>query len=307
MKFVLDFENAEVIGDLDTKIRLCVLVNTYNHEKYIEECLLSIIKQETVFPFKIIVHDDNSTDGTRNILLEYQRKYPELILLILESENQWQFGNSNLAMLLSWIDSDFVALCEGDDFWNSKDKLSIQEKILTENPGISLSYHAVEILNEIADDKYAKKIMKVLGVQRSNFPELELGRSNFVMTGSVMFRNHLVHNSFFAGIHSIFPVDWLLFAALAEGGHIDFLNEKLSTYRIHAASMWSSKIQEDREKRLEQVHWYMAGALKGDVGAQARKYLSSQSKFNNLWIFKFLRRFRLLRKLFWLLKRALKH
>jgi glycosyltransferase involved in cell wall biosynthesis len=288
MKFVLDFENAELIGDLNTNIRVCVLVNTYNHEKYIEECLLSIIVQETTFPFKIIVHDDNSTDGTQKILLEYQEKFPEKISLILEKQNQWELGNSNLAMLLTWIESDFVSLCEGDDYWNSKDKMAIQEKILTDNSDISLSYHAVDIQNQLDNDNYAKQLLNRLNIKRSSSPELQLGQFNFIMTGSVMFRNRVIKQSYLAGIHALVPVDWLLFAALAEGGKINYLATKLSTYRIHIGGAWSTANREIRQVKSKQVHWYIAGALKGDVGAEARKSLQDRNVFSFLRVFKFL-------------------
>jgi len=276
MKFKLDFENAETIGDLNTNVRLCVLVNTFNHEKFIEKCLLSIIEQKTDFPFKIIVHDDNSTDGTKSILLAFQKKYPEIILLILEEENQWQLGNSNLAAVLTWIESDFIALCEGDDYWNSPDKLSIQEKILSRDSRISISHHSVEIENELLDDTYAQNLRMVFESDKSDTPELMLGRGNFIMTCSVVFRNRVIQHNFLAGIHSLLPVDWLIFAALAEGGKIDFFDKKLATYRIHADSAWSSKSEDVRQQRYRQTNWYLAGGLKGEVGEEARKALTNQ-------------------------------
>ncbi len=305
MKFVLDFEKAELIGDLNTNVRVCVMVNTYNHVKYIEECLLTIIKQETTFSFKIIVHDDNSTDGTQNILREYQKKYPEIILLILEKQNQWELGNSNLAMLLTWIESDFVSLCEGDDYWNSKDKMAIQEKILSDNSDISLSYHAVDIRNELENDNYANRLQKNLSVERSNSPELQLGQSNFIMTGSVMFRNRIIQNSYLAGIHSLLPIDWLIFAALAEGGKINYLASNLSTYRIHKGGVWSTANQDIKQLKSMQTHWYIAGSLKGKVGAEARKALA-RKELTSGYFFTFLRRFRFLRRLTRRLRKGLR-
>lgn len=290
MKFILDFENAEIIGDLNTRVRVCVLVNTFNHEKYIEKCLTSIIEQKTDFQFKIIVHDDNSTDGTKRILIEFQRKYPNTVLLILEKENQWQIGNSNLAMLLTWIDSDFIALCEGDDYWNSDNKLSYQEGILASDPSISISHHSVEIENEVPDGTYAKRLLESLGADRSVSPELKLGLGNFIMTCSVFFRNRVIEKSFLAGIHSLLPVDWLIFAALAEKGKIHFFKEKMATYRIHANSVWSSELEDVRLVRNTQTHWYLAGGLKGEVGAQARNALTNQITSQNFLLLRYLRK-----------------
>ena len=273
MKFVIDFENAELIGNSDTDFPVCVLVNTFNHFNYIEKCLTSIVEQNTNFLYKIIVHDDNSTDGTREILLKFYEENPDKILLILEKENQWQKGVSNLAMILSWIKSDYIALCEGDDFWNVNFKLQRQVDFLDKNIETSLTCHDVEILNESSDESYAQNLRNHINTFPTDNPELELGKGNFIMTCSVMFRNNLFQKGFLEGIHSLLPVDWLIFAALAESGKIAHSKERLATYRIHEGSAWSSQNSTMREKRTAETFWYLAGALKGNVGRAARKVL----------------------------------
>ena len=61
---------------------------TYNHKSYIRDALESFLMQETDFRYEIVVHDDASTDRTQEVLREYEKKYPELIYVIYQKENQ---------------------------------------------------------------------------------------------------------------------------------------------------------------------------------------------------------------------------
>ena len=67
---------------------------TYNHAAYIRKCLDGFIMQETTFSFEVLIHDDASTDGTEQIIREYEQKYPNIIKPIYEKENQWRKGIS---------------------------------------------------------------------------------------------------------------------------------------------------------------------------------------------------------------------
>ena len=76
------------------EIEVSIVCITFNHEKYIRKTLDGFLMQKTKFSYEIIVHDDASTDGTKKILQEYQRKYPDKITLLLEKENQYSKGKS---------------------------------------------------------------------------------------------------------------------------------------------------------------------------------------------------------------------
>ena len=69
----------------DIKVSVCVV--TYNQEKYIAECLDSLVSQETDFKFEIIVGEDCSTDGTRAIVQQYVDKYPDIVKPIFHDQN----------------------------------------------------------------------------------------------------------------------------------------------------------------------------------------------------------------------------
>lgn len=113
-----------------------VLVTTYNHEKYITQAIESILAQKCNFDFEIVIGEDFSKDDTRKICLELQRKYPQNIKLILNSENKGLLRNFCDTMLQ--CNGKYIAECSGDDFWNDANKLQKQIDILEANPDVVL-------------------------------------------------------------------------------------------------------------------------------------------------------------------------
>ena len=105
------------------KVSICCLC--YNHEKYIRQCLDGIIMQQTSFPFEALVHDDASTDSSRQIILEYAEKYPAIIKPILQDENQYSKGKGILGpFLCPRCTGEYVAFCECDDYWTDAPEIA---------------------------------------------------------------------------------------------------------------------------------------------------------------------------------------
>lgn len=119
-----------------------VLCHAYNHEKYIAQALDGILMQKTAFRVEIIVHDDASEDRTPEIIKEYAEKYPDRIVPILQLENQFSLGRRPKRFTYPKAKGRFIALCEGDDFWTSADKLQRQVDALNKHPGIDLCIHS---------------------------------------------------------------------------------------------------------------------------------------------------------------------
>lgn len=136
-------------------ISICML--TFNHGKYLKETLKSILNQKTTFEFEILIHDDASTDNTKEIIKHYQKSYPEIIKPIFQEKNQWSQGiNPSVHFNYPRANADFVAWCEGDDMWTDEYKLSKQIKIMLENPEIELSFHKALLVH--CSDKFKKPI-----------------------------------------------------------------------------------------------------------------------------------------------------
>ena len=127
------------------KIKVSACIITYNHEKFIEDCLEAAISQKLDFDYEIIIGEDKSTDNTLAICKEYERAYPELIRVIERPENLGLIGN--------WMDTldqcrgDYIAMCEGDDFWTDFLKLQKQVSFLENNPDYALSCTKVQTAN----------------------------------------------------------------------------------------------------------------------------------------------------------------
>ena len=130
-------------------VSVCVL--TYNHERYIAQCLESVLRQETSFPFEVIVRDDASTDGTPTILEQYAKRYPATLRLILESRNTW--GDLAYKPLFGKVFAPvargrYLASCEGDDYWIDDFKLQQQFDYMEAHPTCLLCSHATEIIRD---------------------------------------------------------------------------------------------------------------------------------------------------------------
>lgn len=117
---------------------------TFNHAKYIRQCLDGFLMQRTNFRYEILIHDDASTDGTKEIIEEYAKQYPDIIVPLYETENQYsKYGHLTVVRKLmdSKIRGKYTALCEGDDYWTDKDKLQKQVDFLESHPNHSMCFH----------------------------------------------------------------------------------------------------------------------------------------------------------------------
>lgn len=149
-------------------VSICCI--TYNHESFIRDCLEGFMMQQTNFPFEILIHDDASTDGTADIIREYETKYPDIIKPIYQTENQYSKGvvGINAAYNFPRAQGKYVALCEGDDRWISANKLQKQVDYLESHPDCSACYHSVRMINEDGSD-----FGRVLQCQTRIYPEFD--------------------------------------------------------------------------------------------------------------------------------------
>ncbi|MGI6078575.1 MAG: glycosyltransferase family 2 protein [Fastidiosipilaceae bacterium] len=125
-----------------------ISVITYNHEKYIRQCLDGILMQKVNFPYEILVHDDASPDGTADIIREYEAKYPGIIKPIYQTENQYSQGKPVSKFNFDRARGKYLAFCEGDDYWTDPGKLQKQVDFLERHPEYIATAHRVKAINE---------------------------------------------------------------------------------------------------------------------------------------------------------------
>lgn len=109
-----------------------VAVITYNMMGYLPQLLDSILMQKVNFPYEIIIDDDCSPDNTREILYEYKNKYPDKIVLSLRDHNIG--GSRNMYGVLKQCRGKYIAILEGDDWWEAEDKLQYQFDFMERHP-----------------------------------------------------------------------------------------------------------------------------------------------------------------------------
>ena len=129
-----------------------VFCPAFNHERYIKQCLDGFVMQLTSFPVEFIVHDDASSDNTADIIKAYQKKYPDKIFPIFQSENQLSKDKSFLGrVIVDVAKGKYIAICEGDDYWTNPYKLQKQVDFLERNENFVLIGHSTVGLSEKKD------------------------------------------------------------------------------------------------------------------------------------------------------------
>ena len=132
----------------ENDILVTVICTVYNHEKYLQKTIEGFLIQKCNFRFIVYIQDDCSTDNSKTIIQEYEKKYPQLIKGIYLNSNIHSQGISPLFNLLDQVETRYVAICEGDDFWIDEHKLQKQVDFLEKRDDYIASYHNVLVIDD---------------------------------------------------------------------------------------------------------------------------------------------------------------
>jgi len=248
---------------------LSICCSTFNHENYIEEALDSFLVQETDFPFEIIVRDDCSTDRTALILKSYEKKYPQIIKPIYELENQYSKGVSPFVSCLSRAVGQYIAICEGDDYWGDITKLQQQVDCLNANKDCVVTFHDAYYLSSY-EHGGGKTLLSE--VNKRNFTAHELITYKFMPTLSMCFRK--VITEFPEEYFKVVNRDTFLISLLGGyGGAIYLPNIKPAMYREHGGGVWSGLSRHDKMIRtITTFYWMTLYYVRVDKGTIASHY-----------------------------------
>lgn len=216
-------------------MKLSVCLITYNHEQFIAQALDSALAQQVSFDYEIVVSDDCSTDRTREILLEYQQRQPDIIRIVSPEKNLGV--NRNLAQTLQSCRGEYIALLEGDDFWTSSTKLQEQIDFLESHPECVTCFHAVKVFHEGGGP--ASHVAPSLGHKKISTIEDLLGVGNFIPTCSVVFRSGLF-DEFPPWFYTLRIADFPLHVLNAQYGKIGYISKVMGAYRVHRGGTFSA-------------------------------------------------------------------
>ena len=231
-----------------------VVIVTYQHAPYIRQCLDSILSQEVDFSYELIIGEDGSTDGTKEICIEYADKYKDKIRLFLRDRKLTRyFGieaqniGFNAYFAREAARGEYIAICEGDDYWIDKHKLIKQVKVLRNEK------YALCCTSFVRLDKERKVIQR----PENEYTLRDLIVSNFVGTLTVMFkaqfRPRLDPSTcvFWFG-------DWSMWIRIAEHGDIYNIKECTAAYRINNNGRTKSTSVEKRYSDIEKYYDILA-------------------------------------------------
>jgi glycosyltransferase involved in cell wall biosynthesis len=227
---------------------LSVCLITYNHEEYLRQAIEGVLMQKVDFSWELVIADDYSTDGTREIILEYTNRYPDFIKVILQERNVG--AASNFIDLLSASKAEYIAYFEGDDFWTDPLKLQKQVDFLKLNQEYVCHCHNANVM------MHDNIIRTYTDLPRGNMTKETFLGILAISTGSILFRN--VFQQKIPKILSDLPQDTVLFFYLFEFGAIYFSDEIMLTYRIQEKGAWNSQNELTKVNKLLYVLNYIS-------------------------------------------------
>lgn len=260
---------------------------TYGHEKYIREAIEGIMMQECDFEVELIIANDCSPDATDVIIQDIIRNHPQSswIKYIKHDKNIGMMPNFIFAM--QECKGDYIALCEGDDYWTDRLKLQKQVDFLEANPDYVLSFHNAEIHNYFTNNEY-------LFLENYNVDEFEVGdifEKWIIPTASMVYRNDFGNDFpdfFIEATHG----DLALQLYLSKFGKIKGFKDVLSVYRINQSSVTANSFSSfnQNNKHINQLN-LMNIYFEKIYNAQIQKriflfYLINANSFKNKSVIK---------------------
>jgi glycosyltransferase involved in cell wall biosynthesis len=246
-------------------IVVSVVVVTYNHENYIEQCLDSLLSQQTDFEFEIILGEDDSTDNTRAICKEYALQYPEKIRLFLRSREDVIYINGNPTGRFNFMENlkaakgKYIALCEGDDYWTDPLKLQKQVDVLESNPCLIACHHWQKYAifknrDYVEVDAPIDEGHGYYPALRSSVVKIFSNQIN-IKSRTLMFRN-IIDDTFFPDwFYKVAFGDISLSFLLAKYGDFGFIDEPMAVYRQTGEGVSTKGLKELGPKKFMVQHY----------------------------------------------------
>ncbi len=230
-----------------------VTMITYNHSRFIAAAIQGVLSQKTDFPIELVIGEDCSTDGTREIVAGYQKKFPDIVKVITSDKNVGMMKNSVRTMRAS--KGTYIAFCEGDDYWHNPRKLQKQVDYFERHPECGLVYSSYDVFNVDSGKKvhdFLNNFIKKENWQRPNNPSVldflegkpKIGYGILtctVMVRRILYQQIVESDPYLHQSGRFLRGDTQLWAEIAHRFPIHYIPESLATYNQTAESATRSK------------------------------------------------------------------
>jgi glycosyltransferase involved in cell wall biosynthesis len=230
--------------------KVSIICTSYNHENYIAQALDGFVMQKTSFPFEIIVHDDASKDNSAAIIKKYEEKYPNLFSNIYQTENQYSKGNGDVgSIVFSAARGEYIAICEGDDFWTDPYKLEKQVTFLDTHNDYGLVWTDVDFFSQSSGSFKRSVFRNKIQTIYNSFEQILINKP-FFAPPTWLFRREFLPKEVNNYCDGTFPMILDIIAVTK----IKYMDEVTATYRQLDESASSSKSSLKRYKFLNGVY-----------------------------------------------------
>jgi len=251
-------------------MKVSVVITTYNQEAYIAQAVESVLMQEVDFDFELVVGEDCSTDRSREILLDYRKRYPDRVRLFLPEKNVG--AKKNFTSTVAQSRGKYVAMLDGDDYWTHAGKLQRQVDFLEAYSHCTICFHAIRQVHP--DGR--QNLIRPPG--RRKFYALEdlLVRDNFVPASATMFRR---------GLFGEFPSwyftpdtvgDRMLHSLNAQHGPMGYVDEEMAVHRVHEGGIYSMLGAIQQQQVEINTCRVIRDKLAGPYGPQIDRFVSEK-------------------------------
>jgi glycosyltransferase involved in cell wall biosynthesis len=211
---------------------------TYNHAPYIARAIEGVLQQNVAFPIELVIGEDCSTDGTREIVSEYQKKYPDIIRVIT--------SETNVGMMRNGFRSEkacrgkYIAWCEGDDYWHSPEKIQKQVDYMESHPECGLVHSDYDRYYP-STGKVIHEFNKLVSMKPPDDLDISSilrgGKYLFILTCTVLARRVMLHEIIDADPHLYQSNSYMIgdtprWAEIAWRSRTHYIDESLSTYTV---------------------------------------------------------------------------
>ena len=271
---------------MDRPLLVSISCITYNHAPYIRQCLDGFLMQKTDFAFEVLIHDDCSTDGTTDIIKEYEAKYPNIIKPLYEEENQWIKGRRGSGVFnFPRAQGKYIAMCEGDDYWIDPLKLQKQVDFMEANPNYSMCF--ARAMEHYEDGSRPDKLFSL--IEDRDYEGIEFYENWIVPTATALLKASVVESVIYkASVSSgkFIHGDIVIFLSSVAYGKVRGFSDIYSVYRRHTEG--ATFVRTKQMSQLLMQHnenipvffgeQYLSASKKRIVGFALQGYISSKFK-----------------------------